>query len=64
MTALICVGQQETIMKLFALTLGTLDSFAYFEPAFIERYEQLGKVVRVEEGAKLVVDTKVIPERR
>jgi 5-hydroxyisourate hydrolase-like protein (transthyretin family) len=39
-----------------------LENFGYFEPDFIRKYELQGKPVRVEEGAKLNVDTKVIPE--
>lgn len=48
--------------KLF--TWDFVDNFAYFEPGFIERYEQLGKAVRLDEGTKLNVDAKLIPERR
>ena len=40
--------------------MGTL----FATPEFIERYEQAGKPVRVEEGSKLVVDSKVIPQRQ
>jgi len=41
-----------------------LDTFAYFEPEYIRKYETFGKAVHVDEGAKLNVDTKVIPEAR
>lgn len=46
--------------KLFAWE--ALDNFGYFEPDFLRKYETQGKAVRVEEGARLNVDTKVIPQ--
>jgi hypothetical protein len=46
--------------KLFAWE--ALDNFGYFEPDFIRKYELQGKAVKVEEGGKLNVDTKAIPE--
>jgi 5-hydroxyisourate hydrolase-like protein (transthyretin family) len=48
--------------KLFAWD--GLENFAYFEPNFVAPYEQQGKPVRVEESAKLSVDTRIIPEKR
>jgi len=46
--------------KLFAWE--SLDSFGYFDPDLLRRAESLGKAVHVDEGAKINVDTKVIPE--
>jgi hypothetical protein len=46
--------------KLFAWE--ALDNFGYFEPDFLRKYELQGKAVRVEEGGRLNVDTKAIPQ--
>jgi hypothetical protein len=48
--------------KLFAWE--SVDNFGYFEPSFLAPYEQLGKTVRVDEGGKLTIETKVIPDKR
>ena len=48
--------------KLFAWE--GIDNFGYFEPSFIAPYEVLGKAVKVDEGARLSLETKVIPEKQ
>jgi 5-hydroxyisourate hydrolase-like protein (transthyretin family) len=42
----------------------SMKDFGYFEPSFIAPYEALGKAVKVDEGARLNLETKVIPEKR
>jgi hypothetical protein len=48
--------------KLFAWEYATQD--AWFDPAFIQLYEALGKPVSVREGEKQEIPATVIPHRR